>query len=113
MNDSFSKREKNEEGTEDLYALAPAQGLHSYWLHKNTWSIDGLPGYRTVSDRVNKGIIHAAMRDCGLDPARVGPRTSNVDRVILLLVGLVLGLLLPAVIGGSVAPLTRKFGINL
>ena len=49
--------EKNDMEAADPFALPMKKSLKNYWLHFNTWSMDGLPGFKQVASRANKGLI--------------------------------------------------------
>ena len=87
---------------EDPYSLPAKKGLRSYWLHFNTWSIDGLPGFRQVSDRANKDLVRKVMSDVGLDYEKtIVARRSSPERWFLIFVGVILGFLLPNLVNGN------------
>lgn len=95
--------ERNDNKTEDPFTLPAKKGLRSYWLHVNTWSIDGLPGFKQVANRVNKSIIESSMRDFGLDPKTVMRRGSFdwFTMLVILIVGIVTGFCLATVVNGG------------
>ncbi|PSS38040.1 hypothetical protein PHLCEN_2v125 [Hermanssonia centrifuga] len=68
LNDTMNYREVNDEHNDNPFALHHKKGLQSYWVFKNSWSIDGLPGLRRphIADRVTPDVIKSAMAECGL-----------------------------------------------
>ena len=81
--------EKGDRENEDPFSLSPYKSLKNYWLHYNTWSIDGLPGFRQMPEitaRANEDIVRKAMADTGLNYddtfiARRGSFSSSVSHL--------------------------------
>jgi len=97
--------EKTDREHEDPFTLSPLRGLKSFWLHNNSWSMDGLPGYRQVSDRADEGFVRKAMSGVGLnyDNAHVA-RKGMSDWWLTLSVGVGLGFVLST----AVRPVTKE-----
>ena len=97
---------------EDPFSLSPKKSLKNYWLHFNTWSIDGLPGFRQMPEitaRANKDIIRKVMADTGLnyDDTLVARRGSP-EWWFVLFVGVVLGFLLSTALNGNVVSVAKQ-----
>jgi hypothetical protein len=94
--------EKNDRKADDPFSLPMHKGLKSYWVHFNTWSMDGLPGFKQVSGRTNKGAIHSVMRDVGLNP-KTATRKVFSEWFVVLFVGVVIGFFLATAVNGNVS----------
>ncbi|GJE92271.1 hypothetical protein PsYK624_084250 [Phanerochaete sordida] len=101
--------EKNDREVEDPWSLHPKKSLKNYWLHFNTWSMDGLPGYKGVSDRANTALVRKVMSDVGLnyDNSLAG-RRGTPERWHLLLVGLIFGWVLAEAVKGNMTSIARQ-----
>ncbi|EKM54258.1 uncharacterized protein PHACADRAFT_123163 [Phanerochaete carnosa HHB-10118-sp] len=99
------KAEKTDSEHEDPFTLPPLRGLKSFWLHNNSWSMDGLPGYRPVSHKADESFVRKAMSDVGLnyDTAHV-TRQRMSDWWLALSVGVGLGIVLTT----AITPVTKE-----
>ncbi|GJE94488.1 hypothetical protein PsYK624_106580 [Phanerochaete sordida] len=89
------KAEKTDSQYEDPYTLPPLKSLRSFWLHNNSWSVDGLPGYRHVLDKADEGFVRKAMSDVGLDyDYSLASRKGMPNWWLTLFVGVGVGVLL-------------------
>ena len=91
-------RERNDVGTPDPFSLPDTKGLHSYWVAKNTWSLDGLPGVRHIAHKATKKIVGESLKECGLSFEAINRRGSTTDWPVVLVIGIALGLLLAIVV---------------
>jgi hypothetical protein len=107
LNKFHETLEKNDKEADDPFSLPMKKGLKSYWVHFNTWSIDGLPGFKQVSSRANKGVIHGVMRDLGLDP-KVATRKVFSEWFVVLFVGMIIGFFLATMVNGSVSSAAKN-----
>ncbi|KIP10940.1 hypothetical protein PHLGIDRAFT_64839 [Phlebiopsis gigantea 11061_1 CR5-6] len=99
--------EKNDSQAEDPYALPMKKGLKAYWLHFNTWSMDGLPGFKQVEHKANTGLVNKIMTDVGLDPSKM-TNSVSMEKWSILLVGAVLGFGLSTLVNGNISSIAGK-----
>lgn len=101
-------REKNDEKNPDPFSLPDTKGLQSYWVAKNTWSIDGLPGVRHIAHKATKQIVGQALKECGLSFEAINQRGSTTDWPVVLLIGVLLGFLFAIVLQNATGTLTSS-----
>lgn len=99
--------EKNDNQAEDPYALPSKKGLKAYWLHFNTWSMDGLPGFKQVEHKANTSLVHKVMTDVGLDPSKT-IASGSLEKWSILVVGTVLGFGLSTLLNGNMSSIAGK-----
>ena len=107
LNNWAATLEKNDKEAEDPFSLPMKKGLKSYWVHFNTWSIDGLSGFKQVSHKADKDIVQKVMTDVGLSPANPSIK-GGTERWSILVVGTVLGFLLSSVVNGGMSSVAAK-----
>lgn len=95
--------EKNDKEAEDPFALPSKKGLKSYWVHYNSWSMDGLPGFKGIEHKADKGLIHKVMAEVGLNPSETSVKRGSSEWWMVFFVGIVLGVLLPRVVNGGLS----------
>lgn len=101
--------EKNDQEHEDPFSLIPQKSLKNYWLHFNTWSLDGLPGFKQISYRSNQALVRKVMTDVGLDyDSTFAVQRGSPDRWLVLLIGVVLGFLLSTAVQGNVVSIAKQ-----
>ena len=105
LNDNMSKREKNDEITEDPFSLPPAKGLHSYWAATNSWSLDGLPGVRSIAQMVRNDRVDETLSKSGLTREYIfeGRRRKEPELLAGVTAGIVIGFSLAALLQAAVS----------
>lgn len=96
LNDEFEKREEGDAATDDPHSLHFRKGLQSYWAAKNSWSLDGLPGVKSIRNNIRAERVDEVLRGCRLTREDVfgRKRMPRADFPSGILVGIVIGLVL-------------------
>ena len=114
MNEWARKREEEDEAAPEdpeKQALPVAKGLKYYWLSTNTWSVDGLPGMKSVEPLASAEIKKTTMEKSGLQAAVATQSSLTPGWVLGYILGLLMGMLLPMVLRRGMLPSLRDLDL--